>query len=283
MHISFATANLFFTPFPQVVEVIAQAGFHSVELDLYWQGGEWAMAQHLQGVAPRQAVQWIHQAGLKVSSIHDGGGMLTDAHSMQGYINPALDRYLEQLGYAPDLIAFHTPHIHGEQHNGWWGEISGQVSQALDAYRSQAAFITIENMPPIPGYTVPLLQPQALKAFTVGHSLGVTLDTTHYAQMGQDLLDATHILNGSVHSVHLSDYLFASSRSHVLIGDGDLDLAEFFRVLDTRCINSIVLECSLSSSEKSDRQMSQDELITKLALAKDRLDAYLSRSESGAK
>ena len=80
---------------------------------------------------------------------------LEDPASTQGYINPALDRYLDQLGYAPDLIAFHTPHIRGVQNGRWWGELSGRIIQALDVYRSRAAFITIENMPPIPAVLCP--------------------------------------------------------------------------------------------------------------------------------
>jgi sugar phosphate isomerase/epimerase len=300
MHISFATANLFFIPFPQVVEIIAQAGFQSIELDLHWQGGEWEMAQHLKGVAPRQAVQWIHQAGLKVTSIHDGGGMLENNYSIKGFLNPSLDHYLDQLGYAPELIAFHTPHIPNEkllspdpkgmtlqpcgvelemnESEAWQRWILGEILQPLETYRSQAAFITIENIPPLPGYTLPLTQPLALKSFTANHGLGITLDTTHYAQMGQDLLEAAQILNGNIRSIHLSD--FKAGRTHVFIGDGDLSLAEFFRSLETGTLNSIVLECSLSSNDRSDREMQGDEIVARLRLARNRLETYLSQSKT---
>ncbi len=76
MQISVATANYYQLPFEQALDIIAQAGFQTVELDLFWERKNWAMAQHLRGCAPRDVVRWIHQAGLKVSSIHDGGGVL---------------------------------------------------------------------------------------------------------------------------------------------------------------------------------------------------------------
>ena len=43
MQISIATANFYFLPFRQTLEIIAEAGFEQIELDLYWERGQWAM------------------------------------------------------------------------------------------------------------------------------------------------------------------------------------------------------------------------------------------------
>lgn len=43
MIFSTATANLYFYPFEQTLEIIAEAGFHNIELDLYWDRKDWAM------------------------------------------------------------------------------------------------------------------------------------------------------------------------------------------------------------------------------------------------
>lgn len=64
MHISFATANLYQEPFEDVLEMTAEAGYATIELDLFWERQEWAMAQHLRGVpmGKRQS-----QTGLQIT------------------------------------------------------------------------------------------------------------------------------------------------------------------------------------------------------------------------
>ena len=47
MRISFATANFYFLPFDETLEIIAEAGFQNIELDLFWEWKQWTMAQHL--------------------------------------------------------------------------------------------------------------------------------------------------------------------------------------------------------------------------------------------
>lgn len=82
MHISVATASFYFFSFEQALEIIAGAGFEQIELDLYWERGEWAMAQHLKGLDVRKVVRMVHRSGLRVSSIHDGGGVIEDSRTV---------------------------------------------------------------------------------------------------------------------------------------------------------------------------------------------------------
>jgi len=205
MHLAVATANLYYLPFEQALNIIAEAGYAHVELALYWSGGPWAMAQHLRDLTASRAAAMISRAGLRVVCIHDGGGLLHDARSGAGYINPRLLEYLNALGYAPECIVMHPPYVADGETDVSWEEVSAGIVRCLDAYRSCCTSLTMENIPPIEGYCVPLTTPQGLGAFCAAHDLGVTLDTTHYAQMGTDPVAAAAVLRQQVRSVHLGD------------------------------------------------------------------------------
>jgi sugar phosphate isomerase/epimerase len=273
MLISIATATLYFFPFEQAVQTIAEAGFNHVELDFYWEGGESAMAQHLKGWSPREAVQLIHRAGLHVASIHDTGGVLDDANSCRGFISPQLMEYVDQLGYAPDCIVLHTPHIEGDYDERWWQAISGEIVKAAEEYRQDGTAITIENMPLFPGYYVPLTKPDEMLAFVSENDLGVTLDTTHYAQIGIDITEAASVLREKVKTIHLGDYLDGSS--HVFIGDGGLDFAGFFGALDLSSLHSVTLECSPAFLGEDASRLTEAEITGRLKIARQRLSALI--------
>jgi hypothetical protein len=104
VHTSIATANFYFLPFEETLEVITNAGFKYIELDLFWEKGKWAMAQHLKDLEVEEVVRLINQWGLKVSSIHDSGGVVEDGHSIQGFIDSQLDVYLDQLGLLAESV-----------------------------------------------------------------------------------------------------------------------------------------------------------------------------------
>ena len=273
MQLSIATATLYLQPFEQVLEMIAEAGFQNIELDLFWERKEWAMAQHLKDVPVKQAVQQAAHAGLHISSIHDGGGVLENEHSALGFINPVLDQYLDEMGYAPDCLVFHTPHIEGSPGDGWWERASGEIARALEKYRGACAFVTIENMPLFDGYCVPLTTPEALGVFAVENGLNITFDTTHYAQIGIDIVAAARKLAHSVKTVHLSD--FAAGRAHAFIGEGDLALPGFFEALDKTGLNAVTLECTLSSPQRAEREMSRGELVGRMREARVRAEELL--------
>jgi len=246
-------------------------------LDLYWERKSWAMAQHLKNVSPREVVHCVAQAGLKVSSIHDGGGVLENNRSIQGYINPTLDEYLNHLGYPPDCLVFHTPHIEGKQDQKWWERTSEQIANVLEAYKRYASTITIENMPEFEGYTVAITTPQALNEYGLSHALGVTLDTTHCALGKIDIVEAAQILRETVRTIHLSD--FRSDAPHTFIGEGDLNLPGFFSTLDLSRLKAITLECGLATQGLSERTMSQAERIDQLKLARNRVERYLQATD----
>jgi len=271
MRISFATANFYFLPFDETLEIIAEAGFQNIELDPFWEWKHWTMAQHLRNIPVSQAIQSVHRSGLTVTSIHDGGGVLNNHKSTADYINPRLDEYLDRLGYAPEYMVFHPPHAEGDHGADWWNNISGDILRALEPYRAVCDHITLENMPFFDGFTVPLTTPEELRAFVSQNALGVNVDTTHYAQIGVNLLDAACILRDRIHSIHLSDYL--DGRVHVFVGEGQLDLEGFLRLIDPAVLNTVTLECSVSTVDRSDRQMSHAEMVGRMKILKAKVDS----------
>ena len=121
-------------------------------------------------------------------------------------------------------------------------------------------------MPFFDGFTVPLTAPEELRAFVIQNEMGVNVDTTHYAQIGVNLLDAARILRDRIHSVHLSD--FAAGRVHTFVGEGELDLAGFFSLVDTTVLHTITLECSVSTGDRPDRQMNHAEMVDRMKILK---------------
>jgi sugar phosphate isomerase/epimerase len=273
MQISVSTATLFWIPFERTLDLITKAGFQNIELDLFWERKEWCMAQHLRDIPAKQANRQIEASGLKVTSIHDTGGVLESVDSTRGFVDPALDDYLDAMGYAPDCLVFHTPHAEGTAEDGWFDRISGELVKCLEKYRGVST-VTIENIQTFEGYTVSLTTPELMKTFVEKNNLGVTMDTTHYDEMGIDILQAAKILGGSIKTIHLSDS--SPDRRHVFIGEGKLDLAGLLKAVDREQLIAVNLECALSMSKKSDQVMSDDELVDRLRQARIRLEGYLA-------
>ncbi|HSF83251.1 MAG TPA: sugar phosphate isomerase/epimerase [Anaerolineales bacterium] len=273
LHLSVATANLYFMPFEQALEIIAEAGFQYIELDLFWERKEWIMAQHLKGIPASQAIQMVKRSGLVISSIHDGGGVLERDNSILGFINPSLDETLAALDYKPECLVFHTPHIEDKPDLSWWEKISGKIARSLERYRNACSCITIENLPPFANYSVPLTHPEELKAFTNQHELGITLDTTHYAQMGTDIVSAARILSRNVRSIHLSDFI--SGRTHVYVGEGELNFSGFFAEIDKNGLKAITLECSFAPANQAGIHLNKAELVSGLHKARMIITEYM--------
>lgn len=63
------------------------------------------------------------------------------------------------------------------------------------------------------------------------HNLAATLDTAHVGAWGVDPRQFIRMLGANLKHVHLSDYSASLQREHLLLGQGDLDLAGFLQVL----------------------------------------------------
>lgn len=271
--LSVATANFYFLPFQETLDIIAEAGFHYIELDLFWEWKMWSMAQHLQEIPVSQAIQSIHRSGLIVNSIHDGGGVLNYPNSAANYINPKLDEFLDLLGYAPQYMVFHPPHAEGNWGPAWWNEMSDKILDALAPYRDACSCLALENMPLFEGFTVPLTTPEELYDFTSRNELGINLDTTHYAQINVDIKEAASVLRSKIHSIHLSDY--SDRQTHVYVGEGCLDLDGFMAMLDPSVLHTVTLECSVSSPLKSVQDMGHAEIVDRMKRLKIQVERWI--------
>lgn len=272
--ISVSTANFFSLPFEHALDLIAAAGFRDVELDLFVEYDDWAMAQHLKGWTVREAVRQIAVRGLRVASIHDGGGVLHEPDSLRGYINPLLDEYLDQLGYAPGCIVFHTPHLQGRHDPLWWQPLTGHIHAALEQYRGNGSLVTVENLFAMLDYTIPFTQPEELLNFLDGSALGITLDTIHYAQADVDITHAAEVLGERVYSVHLSDS--RSGRTHLYPGEGRLDFDKFFHALKRESLYAVTLECSFNHPGEDLHELPDSVLVERLAAARTMVAAWLA-------
>jgi sugar phosphate isomerase/epimerase len=273
MQISVSTATLFWIPFERTLDLITRAGFQNIELDLFWERKEWCMAQHLRDMPARKVVRLIEASGLRVISIHDTGGVLESVDSTRGFIDPALDDYLDAMGVAPDCLVFHTPHVEGTAEDGWFGRISSELVKCLDKY-CKISTVSLENMQTFKGYTVPLTTPELMKTFVEKNNLGVTMDTTHYVAMGVDIIQAASVLGRLIKTIHLSDCI--QEKGHIFIGEGDLDLPGLLKAIDQEKLIAVNLECALSTGAKSDQIMDDEELVDRLRQARIRLEGYLA-------
>ena len=273
MYVSISTANLYQLPFETTLEIYARAGFRYLELDLFWEYEDFAMAQHLKGLKKEQVMKLVQDHGLEVSSLHDGGGILLSPDSPAGHTNPLLDEYLQVLDGKTKEIVIHTPHIKGSYSNGFWQKTFPMLTAALEKYRQQGYNLNIENMPTFEGFSVALLSAQELLDFVNRYDYNITLDVVHYAQIRSDYLQAARLLREKVRSVHLSDYY--QGKTHVLIGEGELNLKRFLAELDLNNLHSLTLECSAAYLNEDVSKLNKVEVIERVQTIRERIMSWL--------
>lgn len=112
MHISIATANLYYLPFYQALEIIADAGSPISNSP--------STGSEAVGPWPSTCGMWARGRSSRRSSAPacaSPASMMavgsSTTHTIEGFVNPHLAATLDELGYAPENIVFHTPHIEG--------------------------------------------------------------------------------------------------------------------------------------------------------------------------
>jgi sugar phosphate isomerase/epimerase len=244
MKIAMATANLYQIPFEKALNIIQKAGYEYIELDGYWKGGDsWEVAQHIKDSKPKDVIRMVRDSGLKIASFHDMGGVIEDGNNT--IISQATREYLS-IADIPCVI-LHTPHYKTTDLYWWKSYIKTAVEDISQI--ADDRIICIENMTPFQGYMVPLIDPVAMLAFCEEAHVYSTIDTTHYAQSDIDIVQAATVLRNKVRTLHLSDYLHP--KSHVFLGEGQLDFARFFKALDLDQLYLATIECSIPWEDES--------------------------------
>ncbi len=187
----------------------------------------------------------------------------------QSAINPDIDTYPQNMNPFPRCLIFHVPHQKCESGGEeWWQEHRHRYAMELKAF-SRFGLVCIENLPRLPGYHVPLLDPLDLHDFAKTNGLYVNVDSTHYAQNGVDVLQALDVLKDRAKCCHVSD--FRDGEAHLFPGEGDLDLRAFMSRATEANLSSIVLECIVDES----RRMPKTEIIGRLQAARQHLEQRL--------
>jgi sugar phosphate isomerase/epimerase len=262
MRIAISTGTFYQAPFARSLEWIRQAGFEYIELLAHWEGGDgWAMAQNLKGLAPREVLRIVRESGLKISSLHDGGGVIEAG--AESVIAESTAEYLEHGAREIPCVVFHTPHKKTANPR-WWEGYRAIAGADLRQIAKQAT-VCVENLFRCEGYQVPLLEPEELLAFAREYDIYVNLDTVHCAQAGQDLPGMAKTLRERVYAVHLSDY--AAPAAHVFAGEGTLPLRECFTALEGSPLRNVTLECDIASDERVVARLRQARIYTRNLIA----------------
>lgn len=236
-----ATANFYHIPFDKTLDIIKQAGFEYIELDGYWKGGDsWETAQHIKDIKPKDVINMVSDSGLRIASFHDMGGVIEQGS--ESLINSKTYEYLA-LTEIPCVI-FHTP-CHKTTDKNWWKKYKKTVINDLKTL-SENRIICIENMIQFNNYVVPLLEPKEMFEFISEANVFTTIDTTHYAQSATNIVYAADILKDKVKTIHLSDYY--NGKSHIYIGDGELEFKSFYNKLNIDDLYLTTIECALPYS-----------------------------------
>jgi len=243
MNLSISTGTFYAVPFWKMLELIKKAGFEYIELLLYWKGSTWEMGQHLRDTPPAEALRMIEDSGLKISSIHDGGGLLEEG--VTSIVSKSVYEYMVHGAGTIPCIVFHPP-VKLSNDLNWWEAYQTIAARDL-TYFKEKAIVCLENLFPIGGESIPLLDPAEMLNFITANDICATIDTTHCAQSGIHILQAAKKLGDRVRTVHLSDY--AHPKSHVFVGEGTLDLKQFMRALDQNKLHALTLECDVEYHE----------------------------------
>lgn len=249
MLLSIATANLYHIPFEKALSVIRRAGYEYIELDGYWKGGEWEIAQHIKGIPPRDVIAMVLDSGLKLASYHDLGGIIGEGQAT--LVAPQTYEYLEL--YSFPCVVLHTPHCKTDDLN-WWEFFRPSVADEVRAL-GRHSMVCIENMTHFEDYTVPLLLLSELLEFAEETGSYINFDTTHYAQEGGDIAGAAAVLKRRIRTLHLSDY--GEQGAHLFPGDGRLDFQSFFRELDRDSLHAVTIECNSVSGSTDEAWLAE--------------------------
>ena len=242
MLLSISTATFYDRPFQEALCIIKNAGFENIELVIPWEGGDgWKMAQHLKEIVPRDAIKMIDDSGLRLASIHDASGVISD--NSNSAIDKLIFKYIDNLSYPLDFLVVHPPHIKSDSGNEWWDSYKNSFSQDINSLKQYCKHVCVENLPKWNNYYVALTEVKELFEFSLENDVFINFDTTHYAQSKVDIFAAFNTLNKRIKSIHLSDYL--GDKAHVFIGDGSLDLKNFIKNINNSGVQLLTLECEI--------------------------------------
>lgn len=217
MELSISTGLYYKTDYKQILDVLSNTGFGTIELFLN---------QAFENVSTIDIETEIKKRNLKVASIHTPLEFIafprkeSEEYWIEKSIEMAkilkaklinthmvLGKYFEETELILDQI--HTKNL-------------------LKYCNKGDIIITTEN---IPSYTENTLlgNMNNFVDFITLNNIPVTFDVTHCAASGLDIIDTFDSLKGCVQNIHLSNY--ENGKEHKLLEDGDIDIVKFMDYL----------------------------------------------------
>lgn len=248
--VSISTSTFYNLDFQKTLKIIRSAGYDYIELTPYWKSHDWEIAQHLKNIKPIDVLKMVDDNGLKISSLHDCGGTVTEYN--KSFIADTVYEY-QNLTDDIKCVVLHTPHCKTDDKN-WWGKYKKTALSNINSLNYK--HICFENLDEVDGYIVPLIYPYDLKDFTEECNCNVNIDTTHYGEISYDIVKAAKILRDKTATVHLSNY--GKNRKHLFYGEGEFDFDAFSNELDFNKLYAVTSECDIKHDSKK-----TDEIIDK--------------------
>ena len=209
-----STAPFFLRPVREAFKHIADAGFDQVEV---------MVTRDPDTQDPSSLFAAAATYGLSVRAVHAPALLITrrvwGTDPIQK-VRKAIEM-AEMLG-ASTVIA-HPPYK-------WQGRYSSWLTDEMPALAAETStIVAMENMFPlrVRGVTGPSLRETALDAYS-----HVTLDTSHAAVSGADILETAAAMGSRLAHVHLSDNSGKGWDSHLPVSEGVLPLADLLTDLD---------------------------------------------------
>ncbi|HVL81684.1 MAG TPA: sugar phosphate isomerase/epimerase [Actinomycetota bacterium] len=198
-------------------------------------GVEILVSQDRETQSPEPLEKLANRHDLPIVAIHAPLLLLT----RRVYTSDPLEKIRRtiELSRALDVgvIVLHPPYL-------WQVKYSLWLLHELEEAAGDHTLVTMENMYPthVGGRTLAFhrfLSLDSLRRFD-----HLTLDTSHLAVAGEDIVDAYRRLADKVAHIHLSDNRGKGRDSHAPLGEGILPIADFCRSLDGPALRSICLE-----------------------------------------
>ena len=262
MNIAVSTGVLYQETFQKTLELIKKAGFDYIELLTYWYSidDKWEIGSNLKKMSPGDVLTMIKDSGLKISSLHDSGGIIySEACTL---ISESTYNFLEYAANEIPCIVLHTPQKKTFKSTWWKKECSIYGNEMKEL--GKKTLVCIENVIEGYGHSVSMMKPKELLEFATEYEIYVNVDTSNFMQSGIDITEAARILKDRVKTVHLSDY--ARGEPYMFIGDGSLDFQNFFDTLDISILHSVTLECKLDYNYFQDGY--EEYIVKRLKMAK---------------
>lgn len=195
MRLSFSTGSLYGFPLKSVLGMMAESGFEGVELliapEVLWRG-------------PARVKQMVKANGLDINVVHRGlfpiPGWKENGPGMAKMV--AFAREVE----APWMV-IHPPRKANALDDEVAVEFTRRVDEAVAATGGEVT-IALENIARkrAEDDRNPFCDLAVLRQFAEDHGLAMTLDTSHAASFGFDILDSYRHFRGRIQNLHLSDY-----------------------------------------------------------------------------